>query len=190
MRTRNLIAPTALVAVLALVSGPAFASGDSDDVATEVATEECPAPDDVATLSDADTLQEAAEEAAEAAEELADNECESVDAHDSLQAALDRLSAEGAGGNGVAALVLQALINGESPSGIGAAHGAAMADAAKARRAEHTNHGKHQTDAPDTPDTPDAPDAPDGEGVPDDAGAPDDAGGHNAPTHPTHPVRP
>ena len=161
-----LIAPTALLATFALVSGPAFAgSGTGDATITE-----CPAPNSPAVASHVDTVTQAAEEAAAAAEDLADGSCTSAEAgqaQTALKAALARLSVPGAGGNGVAAAVLQALIHGTSPAGIGATHGAAMAKAAQDRRADHA-HGAGKPDtaaateaaAPDTPEVPDTPEAP------------------------------
>lgn len=91
---------------------------------------------------DIDEVIAAAGDAQEAAEDLedgtADEELESKNeaAREALQATVDRLSEEGAGGEGVAAEVLTRLIAGESPAGIGAEHGAEMREAAAERRAE------------------------------------------------------
>lgn len=174
MRTRILPISTAIIATLALASGPVFA----DDATGDVTAEECPAVPEVAA-TDTPTLEEAAEEAADVAEDLAtdDDTClsdESDQATAALQAALDRLSADDAGGNGVAAQVLQALLNGESPSTIGAAHGAAMALAAKEHRSEHaTGHGKPDAaEAPETPDDPATPAIHEAPGRPADPGRP------------------
>ena len=101
--------------------------------------------------SEDEAEEDGAEEAAEEAEDDADDadDADEIEkAKESLQAVIDRLSEEGAGGNGVAAKVLQAILDGESPSGIGAEHGKEMAAAAKERRDERkaardeAGHGK------------------------------------------------
>jgi hypothetical protein len=151
MRKKYLLTPITIIAMLPLASGPAFADEPSDDATTE----ECPAP---TTADTAITLEEAAQQAADAATDLVvDDECDSdrsARASEALQAALDRLSVDG---NGVAALVLQALLDGESPAGIGAEHGAAMAQAAQDRNAERAAARAAGQDAADveTPETPD-----------------------------------
>jgi len=109
-------------------------------------------------------------------------------AKESLQAAVDRLCETGAGGNGVAAAVLTALINGESPSGISAGHGKAIAEEAKDRRGQRQDGKKHeapgQSQRPDKADSTDEEDVdiadgkedPDKKGRPEHAGPPDHVG--------------
>lgn len=169
MRKKLMIAPITLVASLALVFGPALA----DDVETDD-PEDCTAvQDDSDTDTDTDLVEEAALQAAAAADDLEDGDaCPELETgHEravvAWQAAVDRLSVEGAGGNGVAAEVLTALINGESPSGIGAAHGAAMAQAAADRRAEsQDDEGTADDDESDSVGKPDHAGPPAGHGRP------------------------
>lgn len=163
MRPKYLVAPITLVASLALVFGPALA----DDVDSEI-PDDCTEVVDEGGTDDVDVVEEAAQDAATAAEELEEGDaCPELEsgrerAVQALQSAVDRLSAEGAGGNGVAAAVLTALINGESPSGIGAAHGAAMAQAAADRRAERANEEAESDDESDDDESDDDSDSDDG----------------------------
>ena len=108
---------------------------------------------------EAEDAAEEAEDAAEEAEGQDDSEDDAEDlknAEQALQKALDRLSEEGAGGNGVAAKVLTALLAGESPAGIGAEHGKEMAAAAKEAReqraADRAEAGKGKPDNTGKPD--------------------------------------
>jgi hypothetical protein len=119
--------PVALIAAFALVS-PAFAEAQVPPRSSALA--ECPAH-----VETGDELVDGAEAAALFAEELGtDNPCKPLaayadDADDALTAALARIEANGSG-SGVAAQVLAALLNGESPAGLGAAHGNAIAESA------------------------------------------------------------
>lgn len=156
----------ALMAMLALVAGPVQAQEtgtDTDDVEVD--------GDD-----DGDGLGQVRSAAARARAAAKDLESGDADARliageeratEALQGALDRLSVEGAGGSGVAAEVLTALLEGESPSEIGAAHGAKMAQAAADRRAERSEAGQGRPEDAGRPDS---------AGAPDDAGTADDAG--------------
>jgi hypothetical protein len=140
MRIRHLAAPTAVLLSLSFISGPAFADETEPETDTsETETEECPAPE-----QDGEPFEEAAATSIAAAEGLTDEEgtCSELEsdrerAIDALEAAIERLPDDGAG---VAGAVLQALVLGESPAGIGRDHGAAMAQAAAARRDER-GHG-------------------------------------------------
>jgi hypothetical protein len=151
--------------MLAFVAGPAYADTDSvddDAVEVEVEVEEVEVEDEGEDDGDGlGQVRSAAARARAAAKDLEDGEAdpELEEGHDrateALQAVVDRLSVEGAGGSGVAAEILTALLAGESPSKIGAAHGAEMAQAAADRRAERAEAGH---------------------GRPEHAGRPDDAG--------------
>jgi len=165
MRTKFTVTLTALMAMLAFVAGPAYADTDSvddDAVEVEVEVEEVEVEDEGEDDGDGlGQVRSAAARARAAAKDLEDGEAdpELEEGHDrateALQAVVDRLSVEGAGGSGVAAEILTALLAGESPSKIGAAHGAEMAQAAADRRAERAEAGH---------------------GRPEHAGRPDDAG--------------
>lgn len=164
MRKKIIVAPVALVASLALVFGSAMA----DETETD-APEDCTVVENVNDVESLDAVHDAADDASDAAEDLEDGDaCPDLEnGHETAvvawQAALDRLSVEGAGGNGVAAAVLTALINGESPSGIGAAHGTEMAQAAADRRAERDADENTSDDSDESDDV-------DGSGKPDSAG--------------------
>ena len=157
MRKKFVAAPLALVTALALAAGPVSADEtETDDVATtcvdDVAVDEPAATEledepaateleDEPAATELEEIVEAAEAAAEAAADIVEEEDDGcVTGRDrakaALQAAVARLSEEGAGGNGVAAEILAALIDGQSPAGIGAGHGEEMANAAAERRAE------------------------------------------------------
>lgn len=176
MQKKFISAPAALVAALLFAAGPVIA----DEVAPDDVTAAC--ADDAHTdqrvddsndpASDLDEITEAAEDAAEAVADIgeeeetdADDDC--VSGHDraeeSLKAAIDRLEADGAGGNGVASEILAALMAGDSPAGIGAEHGKDMAQAAaQARLARQAEHQAERDS--------------EGPGGSDDAGRPDHAG--------------
>ena len=160
--SRKMITIAALAAVsLTAAAGTAVAdepdAGEEGD-AVEV---ECPDPDEGGDEGES-ALEAAAEDAAAAAEALEGDEvCDDLkerneQAVEALTAAMERLSEEGVGGNGVAADVLQALIKGESPAGIGAEHGAEMAAAAaerrEARAAERAEEGRGKPEHAGKPD--------------------------------------
>jgi hypothetical protein len=137
MRTKFTATLTALMATLALVASPAYADTDTGEEVEDVEVED----------ADGDGLgqvRSAAARARTAAQDLEDGDADAEleagqeRATEALQAVVHRFSVEGAGGSGVAAEILAALIDGESPSEIGAAHGADMAKAAADRRAERS----------------------------------------------------
>jgi hypothetical protein len=167
MRSKLIAVPAALLVTLAISTGPARADEATDAEVEDVS--ECTETVEVEVVDEGDTLVAAAEEAAAAAEDLeTGDECVTgrERAIESLSAAVERLSEEDAGGNGVAALVLQALIDGDSPSTIGTDHAAEMAAAAAEHRAEHQPSDVGQPDTPGQPsdvgqpDTPGQPDSP------------------------------
>ncbi len=167
MRTKFTATLMAVTAMFALVAGPAHAQ-DADPDTEKV--------DQVEVPSDGDGLGQvraAAARAKAAAQDLEDGdagaELEAIKeaATEALQAALDRLSVEGAGGSGVASKVLTALLDGRSPAEIGAAHGAEMAQAAADHRANRTDHGQGR---------PEDAGRPEGAGIPNDAGRSKGAG--------------
>jgi len=132
MRTKFTATLTALSATLALVASPASAqdvdTGDDDgDEFGQVRTAAARARTAAQDLEDGDADPEF-----EAGQERAT---------EALQAAVYRFSIEGASGSGVAAEILTKLLEGESPSEIGAAHGAEMAKAAAYRRTERAEAG-------------------------------------------------
>lgn len=151
MQKKFISAPVALVAALALATGPVSAEGVDtegatttcvDDASTDELVDE---PTDQSAETEIDEMTDAAKDAAAAVADIVEEEANNDDdgcvtghdrAEESLQAALDRLTEEGAGGNGVASQILAALVNGDSPAGIGAAHGKAMAQAAALARGE------------------------------------------------------
>jgi hypothetical protein len=189
MRKKFVAAPVALVAALALATGSVSADEVETDVDVEVEDVETECGDDVPAdhasdepaKTELDEMTEAAEEAAEAVADMVEDEenekegeeDDCVTDHDrakeSLQAAFDRLSVEGVGGNGVASEVLAALLAGKSPAGIGAAHGKEMANAAAARRVEREEARGGQ---PEDARSPESADKPDKAGRPDNAGRP------------------
>ena len=143
----------AVTATLALLAGPVMA--DDDAVETEVSETEV--ENVMAAAAHArNAARELEKDNKDGEEESEDEESEDEDsdgdeltsAEEALTAALERLSQEGVGGNGVAAEILTALLAGESPAGIGAEHGAMMAEDAKTRRderaaaREEAGHGK------------------------------------------------
>ena len=149
MHKKLISAPVALVATLAFAAGPVIADDATpDDVPTpcvDDSTIDVPTDENVdePAYTDLDEITEAAEDASAAVTDIADEESNDDDdacvtghdrARESLEAALARIG-EG-GGNGVASQILTALMNGESPAGIGHAHGKDMAQAAVDRRAE------------------------------------------------------
>jgi hypothetical protein len=148
MRKKFVAAPLALVTALALAAGPVSADEtETDDVTTtcvDVAVDEPAATEleDKPETTDLEEIVETAEAVAEAAADIVEEEDDGCTtgrdrAKESLRAAFDRLSEEGAGGNGVAAEILTALlIDGESPVGIGAQHGEEMAKPAADGRAQ------------------------------------------------------
>ncbi len=181
MRKKFAVTLTALIAVLALVASPAFAdtSTDEEPGVEDVEQGEVENEGDDDGAGQARSAAVRARNAARALENGdadADLEDGQERATEALQAVVDRLSVEGAGGSGVAAEVLTALIAGESPSGIGAAHGADMAQAAADRRAE-AGHGRPEdTGSPEDAGRPDDTGSPEDAGRPDDTGSPEDAG--------------
>ena len=154
MHKRYIAVPVALVTAVAFTAGVVRAEEDGDEVADDE-TELCepdggdkpePEPesddqgDDVPEpdggLEPLMQVRLAAQEASDAVQDLEDDECsdDREDAKEALQAVVDRWESEGKPGNGVALKVLEALIAGESPAGIGADHGEEMAAAAADRR--------------------------------------------------------
>lgn len=174
MRTKFTVSATALAAMLALGVSPAQAQETSPgDGFGQVRAAAALAQSAAQDLTDDD-----------ASPELAAIQDQATEA---IQAAVDRL--EGAGGSGVAAEVLTALLAGESPAEIGAAHGADMAQAAADRRVERAveradagqgrpeNAGRsEEAGAPDDAGRAEGAGKPDDVGAPDDAGSPDEAG--------------
>jgi hypothetical protein len=141
--------PVALIATFALVS-PAFAETEIQPLSSAQA--DCPTH-----LETDDDLVDGAEAAALYADELeTDDPCDPLasyadNAEDALEAALDRIEAKG-NEAGVAAQVLQALIDGDSPAGLGVEYGRSRAEAAKAaaeQRAAAANRGANPK--PSTP---------------------------------------
>jgi hypothetical protein len=193
MRKKFVAAPLALVTALALAAGPVSADEtetETDDVTTtcvddvvegELASTGTENEPEAAGLEEIvetefEEIVEAAEAAVEAAADIVEEEDDGCvtgrdRANAALQAAVARLSEEGAGGNGVAAQILTALLEeGGSPAEIGARHGEDMAKAAVERRAEREAASGDQSDNSGRPDKADRPES----NVEDDADVSDD----------------
>lgn len=149
MFSRITTVPVALIATFALVS-PVVAEAEVPAPSSDLA--DCPEH-----LETDDDLVDGAEAAAVYAEELeTDDPCDPLagyaeDAEDGLDAALARIQANG-NESGVAEQVLLALIEGESPAGLGTEYGRLRAEAAKAaaeQRAAAANRGANTK--PSTP---------------------------------------
>ena len=153
MRIKLFTTLLALTALAASVAGPAQAQ--ETDTGTDG-----PDAEEVEDESEGDgdglgPVRSAAARAKSAAKHLEDGDADPElkagleHARDALQAALDRFStedADGAGGAGVAADVLTALLDGNLPAGIRADHGKAMAQAAAERRAARAGIGHGRPD--------------------------------------------